>query len=397
MHFRLFDRPLIVDDPLSQLRISGVYDDYDPGTPYEGRVQIINSVGKCTVEVLDSNLPPGAFVYIDNISKEVVVKWPKYTPPVETISLLENGDFSQGDTGSWTNTGEGNPFVIEPDSDGNMSMKFKSGFYDGHFSRSPLAPVKNINRPITLTGQIAQGKSSKKKLLGSVLLVWFNEKREVMHWSEGNWVMSGGGYQEAKVIAAANHPDVKFVCAQIHFHRNGQNHPGWADNIKWDHVWEKGYNEDEMKFVTVRVTDALNNSVVHRGEIEERALWATSTLYPTLVLEQISPNQQLSSVLIGAAKNSEPMDVMTPGIADFRVTFKTNVNETKYPLDSIGTSLTIKSVSLKENVKSTTLETDKLTPGMSIKSTLLWRNAVNTAYPVEGVGPKLAITQVTFK
>lgn len=280
MHFRLFDRPLIVDDPLSAIYIDGQYDDYTPGEAYEGRVQIHGSVGKCTVEILDSNLPPGAYAYVDNVFKEVVVKWPVYTPPVDTFTLLENGDFSEGDTGSWTNTGEGNPFVIEPDSDGNMSMKFKSGFSGGHFSRSPLAPVSNINRQITLKGQIAQGKSSKKKLLGGLLLCWFDKDRNITHWNESNWIMSGGGYQEAKITAAASRVDTKFVAAQVHFHRNGQNHPGWADNIQWDHVWTKGYDSDETLFVRVRVTDALNNSAEHYGTIDELSIWLTSKLYP---------------------------------------------------------------------------------------------------------------------
>lgn len=338
MHFRLFDRPLIVDDPLSTMYIDGQYDDYEPGSSYEGRVQIHNSVGFCKVEVLDSNIPPGAYVYVDNISKEVVLKWPAYKPPVETFTLLENGDFSQGDTGSWTNTGEGNPFVIEPDSDGNMSMKFKSGFSGGHFSRSPLAPVKNINRQITLTGQIAQGKSSKRKLWGGLLLTWFDKDRNILSWNESNWINSGGGYKEAKVIAAPTNPLTKFVAAQIHFDRRGQNHPGWADNIQWDHVWEKGYDSDEQLFVEVRVTDALNNTATHRGTIDELSIWITSKLYPVPVVESFASSLTAPTRLLhqdGITEQYEQYSVVPPvplGLARRKLLQQINAGSESYAM-----------------------------------------------------------------
>ncbi|QOI69545.1 tail fiber protein [Xanthomonas phage Xaa_vB_phi31] len=290
MHFRLFDRPLIVDGQLSSMYIDGQYDDYDPGEAYEGRVDIHGSVGRCTVEILSSNLPPGAYAYVDNVFKQVVVKWPKYTPPTETFSLLENGDFSEGDTGAWTNTGEGNPFVIEPDSDGKMSMKFKSGFGGGHYSESPLAPIKDINRQITATGRIAQGKSSKRKMWGGIVLVFHDKDRNYLNHLESNWVNSGGGYKDVKVVAAASNVLAKFVSVRIHFERKGQNHPAWADDIKWDHVWTKGYDADEQLYVEVKVTDSLNNTAIHTGTIDERSNWYYGKLNGLYVYDSISVN-----------------------------------------------------------------------------------------------------------
>lgn len=287
MHFRLFDRPLIVDDPLSSMYIDGQYDDYDPGTAYEGRVNIHGSVGRCTVEILSSNLPPGAYAYVDNVFKQVVVKWPAYTPPVDTFTLLENGDFSEGDTGAWTNTGPGNPFIIEPDSDGQMSMKFQSGFGGGHYSESPLAPITDINKQITATGRIAQGKSSKRKMWGGIVLVFHDKDRNYLNHLESNWVNSGGGYKDVKVVAAASNVLAKFVSVRIHFDRKGQNHPAWADDIKWDHVWTKGYDSDEQLFVEVKVTDALNNTAIHRGTIDEFSIWRSSQLYPLVAVESL--------------------------------------------------------------------------------------------------------------
>lgn len=290
MHFRLFDRPLIIDDPLSSMYIDGQYDDYSPGSAYEGRVNINRSVGRCTVEILSSNLPPGAYAYVDNVFKQVVVKWPAYTPPVDTFTLLENGDFSKGDTGAWTNTGPGNPFIIEPDSDGQMSMKFQSGFGGGHYSESPLAPITDINRQITATGRIAQGKSSKRKMWGGIVLVFHDKDRNYLNHLESNWVNSGGGYKDVKVVAAAANVLAKFVSVRIHFDRKGQNHPAWADDIKWDHVWTQGYDSDEQLFVEVEVTDALNNKARHRGVIDEENLWLTSQPSPVYHFDSIQPS-----------------------------------------------------------------------------------------------------------
>lgn len=287
MHFRLFDRPLIIDDPLSSIYIDGQYADYVEGSAYEGRVQIHGSVGYTTVEILSSNLPPGAYAYVDNVFKQVVVKWPAYTPPVDTFTLLENGDFAKGDTGAWTNTGEGNPFVIEPDSNGQMSMKFKSGFSGGHYSESPLAPITDINRQITATGRIAQGKSSKRKLWGGIVLVFHDKDRNYLNHLESNWVNSGGDYKDVKVVAAASNVLAKFVSVRIHFDRKGQNHPGWADDIKWDHVWTQGYDKDADLFVEVRVKDALNNTATHRGTIGVKSNWFTSLLYPQVAQEYL--------------------------------------------------------------------------------------------------------------
>ncbi|UYA98877.1 hypothetical protein IVIADoCa7_51 [Xanthomonas phage vB_Xar_IVIA-DoCa7] len=366
MHFRLFDRPLIVDDPLSTMYIDGQYDDYDPGSSYEGRVQIHNSVGFCKVEVLDSNIPPGAYVYVDNISKEVVLKWPVYTPPVETFTLLENGDFSAGDTGSWTNTGEGNPFVIEPDSSGNMSMKFKSGFSGGHFSRSPLAPVKNINRQITLTGQIAQGKSSKRKLWGGLLLAWFDENRNILSWNESNWINSGGDYKEAKVIAAPTNPLTKYVAAQIHFDRRGQNHPGWADNIQWDHVWEKGYDSDETLFVEVRVTDALNNTATHRGTIDERSIWRSSQLYPIVVVESIGMGANSTGI---EHKPGVPgqLEVVTLGVGFTGIERRSLVAKFTAPVESVSYGAGFTSIQRQSIVAKFTAERESIQFGAGFK------------------------------
>lgn len=285
MHFRLFDRPLIFDGPLSSMYIDGQYADYTPGSAYEGRVQIHGSVGYTKVEILESNIPPGAYVYVDNVFKQVVVKWPQYTLPTDTFTLLENGDFSQGDTGAWSNTGPSNPFSINADDNGNSSLEFKSGFRGAHYSEGPFAPITDINRQITATGRIAQGKSSKRNLWGGIVLAFHDQNRNILNYLESNWVNSGGPYQDVTVTAAASDVRAKFVSVRVHFDRRGQNHPGWADDIKWNHSWVKGYNSDEQLMVRVRVTDAVGNTAEHTGYIEENSNWYFGKLNGLYVYE----------------------------------------------------------------------------------------------------------------
>lgn len=295
MHFRLFDRPLIFDGPLSSMYIDGQYADYEPGSAYEGRVQIHGSVGYTKVEILESNIPPGAYVYVDNVFKQVVVKWPQYTLPTDTFTLLENGDFSQGDTGAWSNTGPSNPFSINADDNGNSSLEFKSGFRGAHYSEGPFAPITDINRQITATGRIAQGKSSKRNLWGGIVLAFHDQNRNILNYLESNWVNSGGPYQDVTVTAAASDVRAKFVSVRVHFDRRGQNHPGWADDIKWNHSWTKGYNSEDQLFLRIRVTDSLNNVAEHRGVIDESSLWVTSMPYDYYMLDSLTESADIGN------------------------------------------------------------------------------------------------------
>ncbi|AHB12137.1 tail fiber protein [Xylella phage Paz] len=317
MHFRLFDRPLIVDDPLASMYIDGQYEDYNPGQAYEGRVQIHGAVGFAKVEVLSANLPPGYYVYVDNVTKEVVVRWSPYTPPTETFTLVENGDFSAGDNGAWTNTGADAPFVIEPDSGGNMSMKFKEGFGGGYYSESVLAPIKDINRQITATGRIAQGKSSKRKLWGGIVLAFHDANRNLLNYLESNWVNSGGDYKDVKVVAAAADSKAKFVSVRIQFDRKGQNYPAWADDIKWDHSWTKGYNDDEQLSVTVRVTDSLNNTATHTGTIDERSNWYYGKLNGLYMYDSLGLTGTALGINFGGQQHGSDYAALSGSVTSF--------------------------------------------------------------------------------
>src|SRR3546814_3768796 len=70
------------------LYIDGILPDSPQDDAYEGRLQIHNAVGACSVKILSSeNLPVGASVYVDNSNSQVVVAWPaKNVVPTDLVN-----------------------------------------------------------------------------------------------------------------------------------------------------------------------------------------------------------------------------------------------------------------------------------------------------------------------
>ncbi|QEG09762.1 tail fiber [Stenotrophomonas phage Ponderosa] len=400
MHFRLFNKPAAFDIESGKARmwIDGVYEDYVAGEPYEGRVQIHGSVGLMKVEVLDSNLPPGASVFIDQITKEVVVKWLKYSPPVNEVRGVPNGSFETQDF--WELVGPGTPAHIEsgwsPDGKGNLTYRDNKGEYK---VRGAWAPVSSNTRQIEIRGKVEHGKSSKGNAACAVGLAWYDNDRQLVREDIGSFVTNGGKgrWYDTMGVYSANNPAIRFVRPMVVFNRKKQNHPIHAGQITWDHVYEDGYLEDETKFVEVRVTDSTFNVAVHRGIIEENNIWLTSALYPTMVVEGLDVSQGLVGVTTGAAKNGNPIDNMTPSVGIRSVVFKNNVNEVNYSGDNLTPSIDIKRVYFKTNVVEVPYGVDRMSVEPRVKSVVFWRNAVNTDMKIDNFTPSIAIKKVTLK
>lgn len=98
------------------LYISGRLADATPALAYEGRLQIRNSSGPCTVELLQGGglLPPGGALSVDNATREVVVSWPAYS---EYVTPLENPGFETGSTAGWTFTPRGGVAAVAIDTE----------------------------------------------------------------------------------------------------------------------------------------------------------------------------------------------------------------------------------------------------------------------------------------
>lgn len=279
MHFRLFNKPAAfsIENGFGRMWIDGVYEDYYPAEPYEGFVQIHGSVGLMTLKVVDSNLPPGASVYIDQVLKRVIVKWAKYTPPVQEITEVPNGSFV--DSSYWEIIGPGTPATVEqgwsPNGKGNLTFRDMKGEYT---VRGAWAPVSSVNRSIKISGKVEHGKSSKGNASCAVGLAWYDADRNLVREDFGNAVTNGGKgrwYDTNLSITPADRT-IKFVRPAIKFGRRKQNHPIHAGQITWDHAYVQGYDEDEQLFIEVEVTDSVHNKARHRGVIDENNFWITS-------------------------------------------------------------------------------------------------------------------------
>lgn len=350
MHFRLFNKPAAfgIDQGKPRMWIDGIYEDYDAGDPYEGRVQIHGSVGLMKVEILGGNLPPNASVFIDQMTKEVVVKWLKYTPPTIKVTEVPNGSFE--DNSIWETIGPGTPATAEqgwsPNGKGNLTYRDQKGEYTVF---GGWAPVTNRTRQIEITGKVEHGKSSKGNASCGVGLAWYNDKRELVRIDMGSIVDNGGkgNWYKTSGIYSAHEPEIRFVRPVIRFNRKKQNHPIHAGQIEWDHVYEIGYNEDETLWVEVKVTDSTHNVAIHRGIIEENNIWLTSRPYPLIVTDASATDYTYTHAFLKEQVWEEGEDVSTSGFEGFSAQLKSVVMDHAFPDNSsteIGFSLVLKEV-----------------------------------------------------
>lgn len=292
-HIRLFERPLVADEVLPALMVTGALPDYTPEAAYEGRLPILNSVGKCTVEVLESTLPPGAFVRVDNVTKEVVVKWAAYTEVEEPITTVPGGDFEDGGDSSIWSIGNGWSIGTGPDYDvksGSYSARFAGVKTGGSDMVSPRVPAK-VNDYIRVTAQVQQGASAKGNAGARVSLIYRNAEGAELLRLWGNLVTSGknGAWNEtvAEGAAPAKTATVEVV---ISAYRHRENFALWVDDVSWNHKYTLGTNTDPTYYVRLRVTDSLNRQAEWAGAIPVSQIMLFSQLYGYYAAEGIDSN-----------------------------------------------------------------------------------------------------------
>lgn len=324
-HIRLFERPLVVDEVLPALMVTGALPDYTPEAAYEGRLPILNSVGKCTVEVLESTLPPGAFVRVDNVTKEVVVKWAAYTEEVATSSMVPGGDFEDGGTEGW-GLGPGWSIGTGPDYDaktGTYSARFAGVKTKGSDAVSARIPAK-VNDYIRVTAQVQQGASAKGNAGGRVSLIYRNAEGAELLRLWGNLVTSGSnGAWKASIAEGAAPAGTKTVEVVLSAYRNRENHALWMDDVSWNHKYVLGQNDDDLYFLRIRVRDSLNREAYWQGYIEEAANVVYSQLYPLHSSEYVSVSGPSAAAMTvepaPRPESSEPLDMAAPAVVSFAI------------------------------------------------------------------------------
>ncbi|AMW36104.1 tail fiber protein [Xanthomonas phage XAJ24] len=296
-HFRLFGRPLMADEVLPGLSVTGVLDGYTAGAAYESRLSINNPQGRCTVEVLESSLPPGAVVRVDNLTKQVVVKWAAYVEVVAEETEVPNGGFEQGDDGTWV-TGEGWAIGTGDDFstyEGEYSARFANVKTKGSDLVLPLIPAK-VNDYIKVRAQVQQGSSSEGNAGARVWLTYHDAGGKQIGDHPGNLITSGkdGAWKETSAEGGAP-ANTAGVIVRIAAYRNKQNRPLFVDKVTWNHKYKLGQNDDDTYKLYLKVTDSANRVAYWRGTIDELGIYVTSKLYGFYETEGLQASSEFVS------------------------------------------------------------------------------------------------------
>jgi hypothetical protein len=277
MHIRLYEHPYTgaFGADSAALSLAGAFPDAVPGISYEGRIQILNSIGDCTVEMLTGSLPPGAALFVDNTTKEVVITWPEYLPEAAPIA---NPGFEAGTLGwlmgaGWSTTTDNAPT-------GAFSAQFVDFGGDSvmvNTASSAITPGTEVNALCN----VRQGASSAGNAGAVILLEFLNAAGEAISTPEGN-VISSGSDNEVQVssINTTAPPLSAAVRLGCRGFRKRQNKVVWVDDFAWDVVQPAvGTNTaGESWCLSLRVTDSLGRQADWEGCISVNSgLWVAST------------------------------------------------------------------------------------------------------------------------
>lgn len=270
--FQLYGRPFAGDTPLPPLSIEGDLVGYQTGEAYEGRLQIVNAIGKSTVEIVESDLPPGAYAFVDQFTKEIVLRWPAYTSPENLATGVPNGDFEFGDDGSWRK-GAGWSIEAGGAETGTYSAVFANqrGIYSIESQRVPYTPGTSI----TASARFQQGASSSGNLAGRVILVWCDANGNMLpggegaSYSGGNLIKSGSGGAWYTSTVTASSASAATVAIGFSANRKKQNKSARVDNFTWNHTYSVGTIEEFDYSVTFKVTDSANRVAYWSGIVPE--------------------------------------------------------------------------------------------------------------------------------
>lgn len=283
MSARLYDRPdLDQREGRLALYVTGSLPNAMPSQAYEGRLQITNSVGACTVRQIDGDtLPPGHRLYVDQASRQVVLAWPAFQ---ENAAPIANPGFEDGPTGWEAGAG----WVIATE---NPPVGLWAAGYNNNQGESVIS---STSRYAVYAGQrtsakckVRQGASAEGNAGASVLLEYRDQDGQVVGRVEGNRVMSASKNRvyDSDVVGTA-----PAGAATINVAGNGiryrENKILFVDAFEWDHtVAAAGVNHEVTYAITLLVSDSLGRSARWEGRVVVAVIrdYATEVLLDTPV------------------------------------------------------------------------------------------------------------------
>lgn len=405
-HHILFTRPLAlryVGQPA--LRVDGYLDGYVAGQAYEGRLQIVNNIGDCTVQWLSGTMPPGTTVRVDNSTSEVVVAWPAYQVPDPDTTVVPNGSFEDGDV-QWS---KGAGWLIGSGSGFDAYDGTWSAAYTGRGTSSlegTKVPVV-VGTSITASVQIQQGASSKGNVVAAVLLIWYDAYGNMLpggeghSWNTGNIVRSGsnGAWHISTVTATA--PAGAFqVAIGVTANRKRQNKRLWADQARWNHSFPTGQNSDDDYCLVLLVRDSAGREALWEGCVGEQAVYYTTQPYPIVMpVEGLQAGMDVTGGMVRVPPTFGFMDsVGNASVTILGGELRPLVQAySAWPPEAIGNaSMTILAGEIRQIQKSYTVPVESITPAMSITGGTLRVILVQYTIPPESITPAATITGGTL-
>ncbi|MDH0276396.1 MULTISPECIES: hypothetical protein [unclassified Stenotrophomonas] len=392
MSARIYDRPdLDQRSRLLPLLVVGDLPRAVPFVAYEGRLQIYNAVGGCTVRQIDGDLlPPGHQLYVDQATKQVVLTWPAYQAGAAPIA---NPGFESGPTG-W-DTGAGWVIAKENPPTGQWAAGYNNNRGESIISSTSRYEVYPGQRT-TAKCKVRQGASAEGNAGASVLLEYRDQEGQVVGRVEGNRVMSASKNRvyDSNVVGIA-----PAGAATINIAGNGiryrENKILFVDDFEWDHtVAAVGLDHEAEYRLTLMVSDSAGRSAIWRGFIGDHPIFFTSKPYAFQVVESAEAQFGVRS---GAM--SVPPSIAEALDADFSLLggeLRQPLVNFSMPPDALFATFSVGGGELRDTLIKYTAQPEALDAGLLLQSGTLRQILITTTMPADGIDAAFTINSGTL-
>lgn len=271
------------------LLVTGALPTGKPLLAYEGRLQIVNAIGICTVDQIGGDaLPAGSQIFVDNTASQVVVAWPAYS---ESASILSNAGLENGNTTGWSVTRTGGTGGTASASagrprTGNYSALWKGANGTGHAGgieavwKNGTVAETYPGRDVTASVYVALDDTDSSQNRGQVML-FFGD-------ATGTPVGDASGYRGALIRGNDSSYRQSSLTMKAPAGARKVQLAVWTtanssggvrfDDAAWNAPVSVGTSVEGIYNLTLRVTDSAGRTFVWSGSITVASQTFLSTL-----------------------------------------------------------------------------------------------------------------------
>lgn len=276
-HIQLFNRTTAENSEPLALAITGTLPDYSSTEPYEGRLSIVNAIGKCKVDLISGNLPPAYQLFVDNFNSEVVLRWTAFgsTPPGPVV----NGDFEAGNSGWSMDPGWSIDENNDPRSGNWCARLTKTG--DNLMLKGTPVPAPPSGFVVQAQGYIQQGASAKGRAKAQMEIVWRNSAQLELDRVASRLVDDGdgGSWSDEDTKVNANGPTPSgsaTVAVEFRGWRTQSKQSLGVDDVTWNLSYNTGTASESDIPLSLKVTDSAGRTATWSGVITHEISLARS-------------------------------------------------------------------------------------------------------------------------